>query len=484
MGVSLVDRSRLPIPGADPILRFPQVSRRRLANGLGLCTVEHRGVPVVSFALLLSSGAASDPFDRPGLAALTADMLDEGSGSRSALDIEDALTSLGAQFETEVGADATVLSMLTLPRFADDALALLSDIVAGPNLAGADFDRVRELRMNRLRQMRNLAPAVADLALARLLYDGHPYGRMPLGTMRGLEATGVDDVRRFHREVWRPSLATIVAVGDATHDELAGAVERAFLRWEDRSAEPAAPVGLAPSVMTLAAPDRPTSPIAIVDRPGAAQSEIRIGQVGVARLTPDYAALLVLNMTLGGQFVSRLNLNLREDKGFTYGVRSGFEFRRAPGPFVIQMAVQTAVTADAVRETLGEVRAITASRPVTPAELDLAKAALTRGYPRSFETAGQVARGLAQLTLYDLPDDTLEQFVPLVLGVNLDAVAEAAARLDPARMTVAVVGDLEAVGAGLAGLGLGEPLRLNADAERMEPSPACAAEVPGASRTR
>ena len=470
--MSPVDRSRLPVPDADPVLRFPEVSRRRLSNGLGVCTVEHRGVPVLSFALLLSSGAAADPFDKPGLAALTADMLDEGSGSRSALDIEDALSSMGAQFETEVGADATVLSLLTLPRFADEALALLSDIVVGPNLAGADFDRVRELRVNRLRQMRKLAPAVADLALARLLYDGHPYGRLPLGTMRGLDATSVDDVRRFHREVWRPTLATIVAVGDATHDELAGAVERAFLRWEDQSAESSEAVGLAPSVMTLAAPERPTVPIAIVDRPGAAQSEIRIGQVGVARLTPDYAALLVLNMILGGQFVSRLNLNLREDKGFTYGVRSGFEFRRAPGPFIIQTAVQTAVTADAVREVMSEVRAIIGPRPATPAELDMAKAALTRGYPRSFETAGQVARGLAQLTLYELPDDTLEQFVPLVRGVGLDDVVEAARRLDPARMTVAVAGDREAVEAGLVGLGLGDPVRMSAEAEEPEGLPA------------
>ncbi len=482
MLVSPVDRSRLPVPGPDPALRFPEVVRRRLPNGLGICTVEHRGVPVVSFALLLSSGSAADPFVRPGLAALTADMLDEGSGSRSALDIEDALSSMGAQFETEVGADATVLSLLTLPRFADAALALLSDIVTRPNLAGADFDRVRELRTNRLRQMRKLAPAVADLALARLLYDGHPYGRMPLGTMRGLEAAGVDDVRAFHREVWRPSLATVVAVGDATHDELAGVVERAFGHWQEPAGAPAE-IELAPSVMTLPAPQQPTSPIAIVDRPGAAQSEIRVGQVAVARLTPDYAALLVLNTILGGQFVSRLNLNLREDKGYTYGVRSGFDFRRAPGPFVVQTAVQTAVTADAVREVLGELRAIASSRPATPAELDMAKAALTRGYPRSFETAGQIARGLAQLTLYELPDDTLERFVPLVQEVDLDAVAAAATRLDPARMTVAVAGDVEAVEAGLAGLGLGEPVRLNVDAEEAERSPAWPVPVPGASRT-
>jgi zinc protease len=463
--VTAVDRSRLPVPGADPALRFPNVSRRALPNGLGVRTVEHRGVPVVSFVLLLSSGAAADPGNRPGLAALTADMLDEGSGSRSAIDIEEALSSMGAQFETEVGADATVLSLLTLPRFVDESLALLCDIAARPSLALEDFDRVRELRVNRLRQLRTLAPAVADLALARLLYPGHPYGGLPIGTMAGLSATRPGDVTSFHRQVWRPSQVTIVAVGAVSHDELFGAVERAFGWWPNPSGEDVPAIALAPNVMTLAAPERPAVPLAIVDRPGAAQSEIRIGQVGVPRLTPDYAALLVLNMVLGGQFVSRLNLNLREDKGFTYGVRSGFEFRRAPGPFVVQMAVQTGVTAAAVREVMSEVRAIIGPRPVTPAEIDMAKAALTRGYPRSFETAGQIARGLAQLALYELPDDTLEQFVPLVRGVDLAAVAAAAERLDPARMTVAIVGDRQAIEPDLRGLGLGEPVVMGVENE-------------------
>lgn len=470
--MSPVDRSRLPVPSPAPAPRFPAVARRRLSNGLGACAVEHRGVPVVSFALLVSAGAAADPFDKPGLAALTADMLDEGSGSRSALDIEDALSSLGAQFETEVGSDATVLSLLTLPRFADQALALLRDIAARPNLSAGDFDRVRELRVNRVRQMRNVAPAIADLALARLLYPGHPYGRLPIGTMEGLESAGVGDVIDFHRQVWRPSLVTIVAAGDATCDELFDAVERAFGGWTEPAADEARSLTLAPGVTTLPPPSGPAVPLAIVDRPGAAQSEIRVGQVGVARLTPDYAALLVLSMILGGQFVSRLNLNLREDKGYTYGVRSGFEFRRAPGPFVVQTAVQTGVTADAVREVLDELRAIVGTRPATAAEIDLAKAALTRGYPRSFETAGQIARGLAQITLYELPDDTLERFVPLIHGVTAGDIADAARRLDPDRMTVAIVGDREQVAPGLAALGLGEPMPLSAEAEPGESFPA------------
>lgn len=456
--MTAVDRSRLPVPGADAIVRFPGVSRRSLSNGLRVRTVEHSGVPVVSYTLMLSSGSAAEPTDRPGLAALTADMLDEGSGARSALDIEDAISSIGAQFETEVGSDATVLSLLTLPRFADEALALLSDIVARPRLAAEDFDRVRELRVNRLRQLRDLAPAVAELALARLLYADHPYGRLPIGTMRGLEGSTPGDVARFHRVAWRPSRVTIVAVGDATHDQLSGAVERAFGGWTDTAPDDGDAGAPAANVMTIPAPRQPTAPLALVHRPGAAQSELRIGQVAVPRLTPDYYALLVLNTILGGQFVSRLNMNLREDKGYTYGVRSGFEFRRAPGPFVVQAAVQTGVTADAVREILGELRAIAGPRPATAAELDLAKSALTRGYARNFETAGQIARGLAQLALYELPDNTLEQFVPSIRAVDLDAVTAAAQRIDPARMAVAIVGDREKIEASLEALGLGAPV--------------------------
>ena len=479
-----VDRSRLPVPGAGHSLRFPEASRRTLDNGLSVRTVEHRGVPVVSFVLLLRSGAAAEPFDRPGLAALTADMLDEGCPGRSAIEIEEALASMGAQLETEVGADATVLSLLALPRFAEPALALLSDIVARPSLAAGDFDRVRELRLNRIRQLRSLAPAVADLALARVLYPAHPYGRLPIGTAEGLAATGPTEVSDFHRQIWRPSQVTIVAVGDATHDELFGAVGRTFGVWRGGEAGPAPTVRLSPDVTTLAAPSHPASPMVVVDRPGAAQSELRIGQVAVPRLTPDYAALLVLNMILGGQFVSRLNMNLREDKGFTYGVRSGFEFRRAAGPFVVQTAVQTRVTADAVREVLAEVRAITGPRPATAAELETAKAALTRGYPRSFETAGQIARGLAQLSLYELPDDTLEQFVPLIHQVDLDAVAAAATRLDPSRMTVAIVGDGEMIGPGLRELGLGEPVAVTVESQPAEPLAAPVDGAAPADRTR
>jgi predicted Zn-dependent peptidase len=261
-----------------------------------------------------------------------------------------------------------------------------------------------------------------------------------------------EDVRTFHARTWNPSRMTLIAVGDGSHDELVRAAERSLGWWTPAQAE-----GGPARSRQFAPPSAPAARLAILDRPGAAQSEVRVGQVTVPRVTPDYHALLVLNAILGGQFVSRLNMNLREDKGYTYGVRSGFDLRRSHGPFIVQAAVQTTATAESVHEVLGEIAAIGGDRPATAEEIDLARSSLTRGYPRNFETPGQVARGLAQLALYDLPDDTFQQFVPSVNAVDAEAVTRASARLDPARMSVAVVGDRERIQSELARLGLGDP---------------------------
>jgi predicted Zn-dependent peptidase len=212
----------------------------------------------------------------------------------------------------------------------------------------------------------------------------------------------------------------------------------------------------------LALPHAPR--LNIVPRSGAPQSELRIGHVGVARSTPDYHALVAANMVLGGQFVSRINLNLREDKGFTYGARTSFDFRRLPGPFSLQVSVQTTATGPAIAESLAELAAIRDIRPVTPEELSLGIAALTRGYARGFETAEQVARGVTQLALYDLPDDYFARFVPELERVTVDDVTAAARRhLDPDRFTTLIVGDLDATAADLGRLNLGEPVILSAE---------------------
>lgn len=435
------DRSALPIPGPERPFTFPDIRRRTLGNGLRVWTVEHRRVPLVSVIVLVPAGGSADPPDRPGLAAISADMLDEGCGDLSALDVHDALGRIGAHLDTDVGYDSTLIGLTVLARFLDRGLALLADIVTRPRLEQREFDRVRDLRVNRLLQLRDLPPAVADRVFAQLLYQNHPYGHLPIGTERALRAVTLRDVMTFHRRVFAPGHATLIAVGDATHDELTAAAERAFGAWTAAKETEPLPD---PDAFPAAAP--PVSRRVLVHRADAAQSELRIGHVALSRRTPDYHALLVLNMILGGQFVSRVNMNLREQKGYTYGARTAFDFRRAPGPFVLQASVQSNATAEAAEEAIAEIAAIRGERPVQPHELALGRAALTRGYPRSFETAEQVARSAAQLALYGLPDDYFTTFVPTVLKLTPADITRAAEQhLDPERLVTVIVGDRERV---------------------------------------
>ena len=448
----MVDRSTLPAPGPETRFTFPEIRRRTLPNGVRIGTVEHHAVPIISVLILMPIGAAADPADRPGLAAITGDLLDEGSGDLNALEVHEALGRIGAQLDTEVGSDATVLELTMLERFAPRGLELLSDMVRRPRLEQRDFDRVRELRLNRLVQLRDMPPALADRVFAQLLYKGHPYGHLPIGTEGSLRALTLREVTAFHRRAYHPSRVTIIAVGDASHERLVDLVARAFESWAGAAPGPEE----LPDAAAIPPPAAPADRVALVHRSAAAQSELRIGHVGLPRSTPDYHALLVLNMVLGGQFVSRINMNLREAKGYTYGARTNFDFRRGAGPFVLQASVGSDVTADAVREALGEVRAIRGERPVTRAELELGRAALTRGYPRSFETAEKVGRAAAHLALYELPEDYYTTFVPRVLALTDEDVTRAAARhIDPARLLTVIVGDREKIGPALQRLDLG-----------------------------
>ena len=230
-------------------------------------------------------------------------------------------------------------------------------------------------------------------------------------------------------------------------------VEQAFAGWRSEADVEA----IAVNGNAFTAPPPPSVRVSVIHRPGAAQSELRIGHVSVPRSTADYHALLVLNLILGGQFVSRINMNLREDKGYTYGARTAFDFRRGPGPFVLQASVQSDATADAVRESLNELDAIRGDRPVTRKELEMGRAGLTRGYPRNFETADQLTRAAAQLSLYGLPDDYFTAFVPRVLSLTEADITDAARRhIDPSRLAAVIVGDRDKAGL-LDQLGLGEP---------------------------
>ena len=448
-----VDRSRLPAPGPPLSFNFPEMRRATLGNGLRICTIEHHEVPLITCFVLMPIGSSQDPQHQPGLAAITGDLLDEGSGDLDALAVHEALGRIGAHLDTEIGADATLLELTTLEQYAPRALELLASMVRNPRLDQRDFDRVRELRLNRLVQLRDLPPAVADRIFTHHLYRDHPYGHLPIGAEGSLQALLLKDVVAFHRRVYTPAYATVIVVGDASHDRLAALVADAFGDWTT----PATTQAPLLDVAALDVPPLEAGRVVLVHRTGAAQSELRIGHVGLPRTTPDYHALLVMNMILGGQFVSRINMNLREEKGFTYGARTSFEFRKGPGPFVFQASVQSDVTADAVKEALSEIEGIRGKRLVTAAELELGRAALTRGYPRNFETSEQLGRAAVQLALYDLPDNYFTTFVPKVLAVSeADVTRVAHDHIDPARLLTVIVGDREKVSPTLAGLDLGE----------------------------
>ena len=441
-----VDRTRLPAVGADPLFALPTVEHHRLANGLAVRTVEHRSVPVVTAVLMVEGGSGADPASREGLAALTADMVDEGTGALSAIEVSDRMARIGAQYDVDVGPDATVFTLTTLARFAERGVRLLGDLVMWPSLRESDFTRVRQLRLDRLRQLKDIPPTVAERAFLRTVYGSHPYAHLALGTDDALSRLTLEDVSAFHAATCRPSAATLVLVGDLSHQELAAIATAVCGGWADSEANGG---GSRPAAL-IPIHDGAAAGVAIVPREGAAQSELRIGHLVTGRSTPDYAALLVMNAVLGGQFVSRVNLKLREEKGYTYGARTGFDWRRGPTPFVLSAAVHTAATVDAIRDSLAELEGIRGSRPPTDAEIDLAKASLTRGFPRNFETAQQVARAIGQLILYGLPDSYFATFVPKVNSVTgSELVAAASRHLDPSKLTTLVVGDHSVIGSQL-----------------------------------
>jgi predicted Zn-dependent peptidase len=429
-----VDRSRMPGVGPPPAFRFPTIHHRPRPT-LAVWAVEHHELPVLAIGIVIPRGAASDPDGLDGLTALTADLLDEATVGRTSFEIHDAMARLGAELETEVGPDTTVLSLLTLARHANDALALLAELLESPRLDESDFTRVRDLRRSRVRQFREVPSALAERVFTRTLYEGHVYGHTPLGNEASLGRMTLDDVRAHHAGTVTPLGAHVVVSGDLDVDGAVRIVEQHLGSSGQR------PPPFVPG--PIPARDRPR--LALVRREGAAQSELRVGRVAAPRSTPDYFPLLVANTVLGGQFVSRINLNLREAKGYTYGARSGIDFRIGAGPFAVLTGVQTNATVDALREILRELDDLGGARPVTESELTRAKDALTRGYPRSFETADQTARGMGSIALHDLPLDYFDRFADQVNAVTADEVGRVAREyFASSTMNVIIVGDVDA----------------------------------------
>jgi len=450
------DRSKPPALAPPPELNLPSIVKRTLPNGVGVWVVEAHEVPIVQVSLVIRAGAGDDPAGRPGTASLTAAMLDEGAGARSALEIADAVEFLGASLTTTSGFDASAIRLNVPAPQLDEGLGILADVALRPTFPAADLERLRQERLTALLQARDDPASIAGTAFSRIVFGrGHRYGTGLVGTEAGVKTLAADGLRAFHAAYYQPPNATFIVVGDITADAVVPRLQKHFGAWSASTAP--GKVAAVP-----AAPQLTTRQVYIVDKPDAAQSQIRIGWVGVPRATPDFFALLVLNTVLGGSFTSRLNQNLREEHGYAYGASSFFDMRLSAGPFVAAAGVQTDKTAEAIREFFAELEGIGA--PIGEEELAKAKNYIALGFPAEFETSTDLSRRLEELVVYRLPDDYFERYVPSVLAVTAAAVQQAAARyIQPSRFAVVVVGDRKTIEPGVRALNLGPVQVLTVD---------------------
>jgi predicted Zn-dependent peptidase len=445
------DRTKAPELGPAPQLNLPPVQKRALSNGLPVWIVETHEVPLVQINLVVLAGSGDDAAGTFGAGSLTAAMLDEGAGSRSALEIADAIEFLGATLATTSSFDSSAVRLNVPVSRLGDALPVMADVALRPTFPQAELDRLRQERLTALLQARDDPGSIAAMAFARIVFGNtHRYGTGAAGTEATLKGFTTADLRAFHSAFYQPTNATLVVVGDVTAGAILPQLEKHFGGWKAT-----APVKRAD---VPAAPQLTQGQITIVDKPDAEQSQIRIGWVGVPRSTPDYFPLLVLNTTLGGSFTSRLNQNLRETHGYSYGASSVFDMRLSAGPFFAGAGVQTDKTAEALREFFNELNAI--GKPIPADELAKSKNYIALGFPAEFETSGDLSRSLEELIVYKLPDTWFERYVPAVQAVTADAVQKASARyLQPSRFAVVVVGDRRTIEPGIRALNLG-PVRV------------------------
>lgn len=444
------DRFTPPMVGGATPVRFPPIARARLTTGLAVWTIRHRAAPVVTAALMITAGTGDDPPASPGLASMAADLSGEGANGDNAIQLADRLARLGTRLQIGTGPDVTSLGFTSLAKRFDEALDVLGGVVNRPHLSPTDLDRLRDLRLSRLGQLRHSATAVAERAFVRAIFPEHGYGHGSLGTSRALQALTVDDIRAWHARVFRPSRATLIVSGDVEPEAVRRSAERAFGAWG---------AGI-PAGGPEAVSDRgrvalaPTPRVVLVDRPGSPQSVLRIGHLGPPRSSPAYHALVVLNAVLGGQFSSRINTHLRERRGVTYGARTSLDVRRDAGAIACETSVQADATASSIADVLAEFRSVREPGVLGAPEISRAIQSLTRGYVRGFEIASHFVHAAAELAAFGLSDDTFDRFVPEISSQTVESARQAAeAFLHPDRAVAVVVGDAAACRPSLEALG-------------------------------
>ncbi|MGD0923195.1 MAG: pitrilysin family protein [Terriglobia bacterium] len=451
---SEVDRSKVPEPGTPPTARFPKLERATLSSGLKIVLAERHSIPQVEFNLLVDAGYAADQSVLAGTASMALDMMDEGTKTRNALQISDELALLGANLTTRSDLDTSSVSLSALKENLNPSLALFADVILNPSFPPQELERLRKQRLARIQQEKVQPMAMALRVFPKLLYgEGHAYSNPLTGT--GTEDTAKrmtpTDLVKFHQAWFKPNHSTLVVVGDTTLAEIQPKLENLFKTWKP---------GDVPKkdIRTVALQEKPS--VYLLDRPGAIQSIILAAHVAPPKANPEEIAIETMNEILGGTFTSRINMNLREDKHWSYGARSLIWDARGQRPFIVYAPVQTDKTSEAMQEILKELQGILGAIPITGEELTKAKASRMLTLPGQWETMDAVGGSLGEIVRYGLPDDYFNTYADKVKALGMDDMKSAAGTVvHPDNLVWVVVGDREKVEPVVEKLNLG-PVRL------------------------
>lgn len=453
-----VDRSQMPKPGPGAEPKFPAMQRAKLSNGLEVVVAERHSVPVINLNLLVDAGYASDQLAQPGTASLAMNMLDEGTKTKNAIEISKELASLGANLSAGSNLDTSTVSISTLKSTLDRALNLFSDVVQNPAFPQADFDRLQKLQLAQIQAEKSQPVQMGLRVFPKLLYGaGHPYGNpySGSGTEESVAKLKRDDLIKFHSSWFKPNNATLVVVGDTTLAEIQPKLEALFAGWKS---------GPVPqkNVSTVNVPAKPT--VYLVDKPGAVQSVIFAGVLAPPKSNPDEIAIQSMNTVLGGAFISRLNMNLREDKHWSYGAASFLPAARGQRIFLAYAPVQTDKTKESVVEVNKELRAILKDKLITADELDMSRSALTQTLPGQWETNQAVADSINEIVEFRLAPDYYSTYAGKVKLQTIGTLNEAATKVvKPDSLIWVIVGDRAKIETGIRELNIGDLQIIDAD---------------------
>jgi zinc protease len=443
-----LDRTQIPPPGKTPALQVPAWTKTTLTNGIELVVSEKHDLPLISFSLTMLGGACQfEPANRRGLASITASMMSEGTKTRNGEELSNALQLLGTSVNVSIGQESGSMTFVSTAGKFGATLDILVDMLLNSTFPADALERIRAQRLVALTQAKAQPGSIAMRVFPRVLYgSSHPYGQNV--TEESYKAITRDDIAAFHKAFFQPGRALIVVTGDVDPTAVKTTIQKALAAWPTGGSKPSF------SYPALPAPAPAT--IYIVDKPGAAQSTLAIGNPGPPRNTPDFYALQVMNIMLGGLFQSRLNANIREEKGYSYGVSSAFSFGWGPGPFRAGGDVQSAKTDASLIEFMKEFRGIAGSRPVTDEELTVAKDALVQRLPGQFASVTGVNGAISSLWLQGLPDNYYQRYGAAIAAVTKEDVMRVARQyIDLNHLSIIIVGDRGTIEGPLKATGFG-----------------------------